>query len=76
MHLEVLWTNLDNMTKWDLQLNFKQMFSLFREVYFFSDAQPLNRGQMVVGENQGSWYLPPLDSGWEIMHKWQGLPLN
>lgn len=38
MHLEVLWTNLDNMTKWDLQLNFKQMFSLFREVYFFNDA--------------------------------------
>lgn len=38
MHLEVLWMNLDNTTKWDVQLNFIQMFSLFRKVYFFSDA--------------------------------------
>lgn len=28
----------------------------------------------MLGENQGSWYiLPLLDSGWEIMQKWQGL---
>lgn len=34
----------------------------------------LTGGQMVVGENQGSWCLfSALDSVQEIMQKWQGL---
>lgn len=36
--------NLDNRTKWDVQLNFIPTLSLFRKVYFFSVTHNLLTG--------------------------------